>query len=1379
MIEDSHQELNATIAFNSTTANLTGRERVIALVAANETYHDIMPSLISSFNADFSNLVAFVFRGQIVAISVAAGLIGLILIREWIGQLDWHPRPVIEEEGELRPEDWVFRNGRAIRKTDYDFARPRREQRSTGTSMGEGEESDRNAANGRNAPTRIEIAQHTLDLSDDAFPPPRPSPSHVAFAAPEQLGEAPFWGYVRENEKGKEPERPDEQQTDKVVESEAGPSRPAADVPDDVSGNTTPGNLDVPWRMHDTLLNPESGTSRSTSPKRPRYESPYGTVYPLSPRNEIPEPTSLVAESSSSTTSSNVRRPPPEEHDSLVTVTTTGSGPNQSPDFRRASDPGPPATESPRPPQRPYGSSQGLSVEIIFESPPQSPIEPSPRSGEDNVPSNRDATDDETTVDSPPPATPTIVETPLDGHSPEGFPFTQHEEHQLVDDIDADMDEWTDAGDADVNAEGEIVEIVDEVLDDEVPDNAHDRRIRDMILARDAMGPIAARERMAEIADIRAEIDLIAAGDLPPEDEDDRPLDADDWDGILEVIGFIGPLTGLFHNHVFVSIAMSCTLTFLVGVPVALGKLFLAIDPIRGSRDLTLLVLHSVMFVADGLLSLVLTIARQTLNLPRLIAVPAAGLLGSLGVQFNLTDPTINLPTHFLAKKWDSNATIIPDIPVIDSPAGRVLDALELLGSLSYDAYKIIRLRFVSVAASSAVTDQFWCLATGYGIFATFLILIAVLDGAQLLNVHTAIMERARDVQVFLKVLFFMTLEMVMFPLFVGVVIDICTMPLFGATIASRLAHYGHRTFGSLFIAWLIGSIFMFSLEAFLTHMRTICRSGALYFIRDPSDPAHSPVRDIMERPALVQLPRLAVSAVMYCVIVLTIFGSMPYFMWALDSTTSLFKGVLPLRLEQRPLSSVPFDLLFLHLIVPPSWEGLKVYSHVMQGLAAWWLFVVRQLELSSLIFGVDTGNRPMSRMSQLGWIVADALCQRVFGTYDNRATPARVPNSDRIELLSLSERRKEGIFILLDAQGAPRTPADEMRLLEQDRAARQAGRNPKRDYTVVNLPEFWRTRVYALFAAAMLSAAGLIAAVVLIPLCVGRLATNMVFQERIYDGYNWIVGGYICWGSYALGKDLQRRIITYSRARRIRKSGATTRAKRVILARLSNIYALVLLYLAFPMLVGINFELFIGVPARYGLAKGITPVLHLWDAWAMGVAFMSIYVGALGFAIDGQELPLGERFRDAFKHPLHQPFVQLNDFVLPILAGLLLPIMVPWAVFYSIRSTLLALGLSNVVDSTAAFRLTYPLLFVPCTIYFMRGSLSSLLSKVRQWMIDAEYVVYERVENYEPEADDGASEWEDVGDERGEDEGRRLDHLENILRAGVVGANEVDIGLE
>lgn len=423
----------------------------------------------------------------------------------------------------------------------------------------------------------------------------------------------------------------------------------------------------------------------------------------------------------------------------------------------------------------------------------------------------------------------------------------------------------------------------------------------------------------------------------------------------------------------------------------------------------------------------------------------------------------------------------------------------------------------------------------------------------------------------------------------------------------------------------------------------------------------------------------------MYAIVVFAVCGAVPLFLAGLKRI-GLFKTFLPLRLEQRPLSSVPFDLLFLHLILPPSWDSLRIFHRLKKGLAYWWTFTVRTLNLSSLIFGTQPQQKPESKEVQLFWLVTDAFCQAVFGPYDNRATPARVPASDRVELLPITDRRREGMLIALDHTGAPRTVADRIRLLKQDRAARNAGRDPRRDYTVIQLPDYWRTRVYALLFLALLTSSFVVGSLVFVPLAVGRLATRLLFARSVFDGYSWLFGGYICWGSYSLGQTTKKRIIQWSRARRLRRSKASTRFKRGVFSALKNAYSVILLYLVVPLLVGINFELFIALPVRYGFSRDVTPVLHFWDAWAMGTAFISVYVGAVGMV---NEHPIagieggrhrGQRFREAFKKPLSQRFRELNDFILPLVGTLIIPIVAPWALFLALHAFLATLGLVSSV---------------------------------------------------------------------------------------------------
>lgn len=47
-----------------------------------------------------------------------------------------------------------------------------------------------------------------------------------------------------------------------------------------------------------------------------------------------------------------------------------------------------------------------------------------------------------------------------------------------------------------------------------------------------------------------------------------------------------------------------------------------------------------------------------------------------------------------------------------------------------------------------------------------------------------------------------------------------------------------------------------------------------------------------------------------------------------------------------------------------------------------------------------------------------------------------------------------------------------------------------------------------------------------------------------------------------------------------------------------------------------------------------------------------------------------------------------------------------------------------------------YPLTSAGFVLFTSRRAITKTADRVRQWMIDAEYVVEERVENYEPSAD-------------------------------------------
>ena len=165
---------------------------------------------------------------------------------------------------------------------------------------------------------------------------------------------------------------------------------------------------------------------------------------------------------------------------------------------------------------------------------------------------------------------------------------------------------------------------------------------------------------------------------------------------------------------------------------------------------------------------------------------------------------------------------------------------------------------------------------------------------------------------------------------------------------------------------------------------------------------------------------------------------------------------------------------------------------------------MINLYNLNSLLRNAKTVP-PESAAATRIWGILDVLDQIILGRYQNHSCRARVPAADSLVLLKPEERRGRGVFIRLDEKGSTTNEEDKMMILRQDRAAREKNRDPKKDYTVVWLPQYWRTRVHALIMTA-LCAGGLIACTLVVgPLITGRMILDRFLPEPAHDGYNWV----------------------------------------------------------------------------------------------------------------------------------------------------------------------------------------------------------------------------------------------------------------------------------
>jgi E3 ubiquitin-protein ligase MARCH6 len=80
-----------------------------------------------------------------------------------------------------------------------------------------------------------------------------------------------------------------------------------------------------------------------------------------------------------------------------------------------------------------------------------------------------------------------------------------------------------------------------------------------------------------------------------------------------------------------------------------------------------------------------------------------------------------------------------------------------------------------------------------------------------------------------MKVILIIGIEMIIFPLYCGTLLDVALLPLFSdATISSRIAFTIGSPLTSLFVHWFIGTCYMFHFALFVSMCRKILRTGVL-----------------------------------------------------------------------------------------------------------------------------------------------------------------------------------------------------------------------------------------------------------------------------------------------------------------------------------------------------------------------------------------------------------------------------------------------------------------------------------------------------------------------------------------------------------------------
>jgi len=673
--------------------------------------------------------------------------------------------------------------------------------------------------------------------------------------------------------------------------------------------------------------------------------------------------------------------------------------------------------------------------------------------------------------------------------------------------------------------------------------------------------------------------------------------DAEDLEGIFELIGLQGPLTALFQTSMFCLVLVSGTVFSAVGLPYVWGKLVLSFigSPVYFIFKLPL---QMASFIADFVIDLCLFLGGWSFMaigllseftyaaIGALVRLPSSALLekltnasmntatasGSRLSTLFLTDETGDLGWNgaFLGASVHSHASLRAlqeEVHAVMSFTGRcifsVADAASsgsfasvwtqtmgvvtqapaipgklLAGAQVAQQYMAPLIEALATLKSGALTLSvpstspaaidssliFWsssdraiAVVTGYIALAMLAALYVAADTPITTSVagqrhEKVIRDTLRQAGGVLKVILIISIEMLVFPLYCGLLLDVAFLPLFGgASITTRLAFAASKPYSFCFMHWFVGTCYMFHFALFVGMCRKILRKGVLWFIRDPDDPTFHPVRDVLERNVTTQLRKIAFSALVYGALVILGLGGV---IWTIGK---LFTGIFPVQwITTEPVLEFPVDLLLYNFLTPLLLRLFKP-SDIVSTLYAWWLRrCARVLRLSHFMFD-DRRKDEEGHHVHKTWL--SLLLMRQADAEADMTVPA-----DRKIIAPANSTpdvylQRDGKYVLTPCSDQYRPPkAGEAFLHTDDEDVYIVDKDGKKNehFAKKYVPPLFRVRVTLFMVCLWLFSATTGLGVTLVPLVFGRRAIQWVFPGiQINDIYAYTLGAYTLSGVF------------------------------------------------------------------------------------------------------------------------------------------------------------------------------------------------------------------------------------------------------------------------
>ncbi|KAK2601975.1 hypothetical protein QQS21_004488 [Conoideocrella luteorostrata] len=955
---------------------------------------------------------------------------------------------------------------------------------------------------------------------------------------------------------------------------------------------------------------------------------------------------------------------------------------------------------------------------------------------------------------------------------------------------------------------------------------------------------------VAEVADVNGDanagvIEAAAAAGMDAEAMEDL----EDFEGVMELLGMRGPIAGLFQNAIFCSVLVSVTVFACIFIPYNIGRvsLWIVANPIHLVRmfmGLSKVIQDAAMMifgfgswcalnivdmftgVVGGVMGAKIVSARkaswgvwtgagsrvvdyalmefpmtasEVQNFSAISHEALNSVKGNIGWAINqidiglaaaLTGPDVSalLDGRFFAAASAVAQSVVATmgkiLAVLSEPNSWVIDLGDIETRSSVD---------LGLAYWSS-TDRFWAILTGYlTVFAVGALYLKrgspFSRGGIMQAWEAGVIDTLHQASGIMKVILIISIEMLAFPLYCGLLLDGALLPLFeNTTFKSRILFTCNYPLTSIFVHWFVGTGYMFHFALFVSMCRKIMRPGVLYFIRDPDDPEFHPVRDVLERNLTTQLRKILFSAFVYGALVVVCLGGV---VWGLYYA---MPGVLPVHYSSNePVLEFPVDLLFYNFLMPLAVKFFKP-SDGLHAMYTWWFRkCARGLRLTYFLFGerrideegilkLGPGSQHEVPPHKAFFLELDENNNVIPKTWrdtfeggDAKPNPAmsktemREWRHKKAHLVKEGQLEKSGRFVRAPASDRVKIPKGQKVFLTVSERGRRKDDNEDTDlyasdqYQLVYVPPNFRARVFLFILFIWLFAAVTGVGFTIAPLVLGRAMFKILIPAHIRtnDIYAFSIGIYIL-GSLAYAILRIRHVTAKFRdwASKVHSeiSGGNggNRVIGGIVHGAKLLYTYFFLLIVFPLVVSTLMELYVSIPLHTYMnppkpqAIGISApsrggdagshTIRVIQSWTLGLLYLNLATRMITSLFPDARVAVA--VRSVMRRGYLKPDVEVltRAFIVPGITLSVVAIFGPPLIarllikFGTFGPTMIGTGSLSEMDTvklSLIYRHSYPAAAVAAHVIKYAIGLTRVFSRWASGVRDDAYLIGERLHNF------------------------------------------------